>query len=146
MLFDFSKEDHAQQYRLALDRIGVIYGRRKKVDITEKRKKRTLSQNNYFYLILSYYGMHTGYTLEEVKFTLKTEICFDIFGYEKNNANFLRSSADLNTKEMTLVIDRFKEYSLKYANLRLPDANEHQFLSWIEEEIKRYENRYVHYK
>jgi hypothetical protein len=50
---------------------------------------------------------------------------------------YLRSSADLSKEEMTLSIDRFRDWSSQTAGIYLPAANEQEFLASIEYELSR---------
>ena len=50
---------------------------------------------------------------------------------------YLRSSAELTTGEMTLSIDRFRNWSASVAGIYLPAANEHQMLIYAQQEIQR---------
>jgi hypothetical protein len=51
---------------------------------------------------------------------------------------YLRSSADLSKEEMTLSIDRFRDWSSQTAGVYLPAANEQEFLASIEYELSKY--------
>lgn len=51
---------------------------------------------------------------------------------------YLRSSADLSKEEMTLSIDRLRDWSSQTAGVYLPMANEQEFLASIEYEMSRY--------
>ena len=50
---------------------------------------------------------------------------------------YLRSSAELTTGEMTLSIDRFRNWSASVAGIYLPSANEQQMLIFAQQEIER---------
>lgn len=50
---------------------------------------------------------------------------------------YLRSSAELTTGEMTLSIDRFRNWSASVAGIYLPAANEQQALIYAQQEIER---------
>ena len=50
---------------------------------------------------------------------------------------YLRSSAELSTGEMTISIDRFRNWSAALAGIYLPAANEHQMLIYAQQEIER---------
>ncbi len=50
---------------------------------------------------------------------------------------YLRSSAELTTGEMTLSIDRFRNWSASVAGIYLPAANEQQMLIYAQQEIER---------
>ncbi len=49
-----------------------------------------------------------------------------------------KSTADLDTKQMTLAVDRFRNYASKEAGIYLPEADEREFLENIEIEVERY--------
>jgi predicted transcriptional regulator len=71
----------------------------------------------------------------------KRKVNPDIFKFERINPKSgkkrieWKSTADLDTKQMTDAIDRFKNWSLKNTGIRLPEANEQQFLDHIQNEI-----------
>ena len=48
----------------------------------------------------------------------------------------LRSSKDLDTKEMTQAIERFRNWSASVAGIYLPSPNEEQFLLYCEKMIQ----------
>jgi hypothetical protein len=110
---------------------------KKKVEIKKMIPRRSLNQNSYLHLLLGIFGQHFGYTIEESKTIYKTlPGNKDIYVYTKEQRGktwqFLRSSADLNTAEMTKSIEIFREWSNK-GGLYLPEANE-------EEKLRYYEN------
>ena len=45
-------------------------------------------------------------------------------------------SAELSTGEMTISIDRFRNWSAAQAGIYLPAANEHQMLIYAQQEIE----------
>ena len=49
----------------------------------------------------------------------------------------LRSSSELSTGEMTLAIERFRNYSSAQAGIYLPSPNENEFLLHIQQEIEK---------
>lgn len=106
------------------------------VELTEKKPNRTLPQNNYLHLILTYFAITCGYTLEETKKDYFKILCNkDLFVVEKDHEMIgkyisLRSSADLTTEEMTIAINRFKNYSADNG-LPLPNSEDWHFLNHI---------------
>ena len=110
-------------------------------DYTKKDdpKIRTKLQNRYLHLLLSYFGLCFGYSKEEAKIVWKRDICPEIFIYEKNGHTFERSSADIDTLEMTKAIEKLKYKSLIEGH-PLPDAENKDFLRWCESEIQRLGN------
>lgn len=121
--------------------------RRCVVEITEKTL-RTLRQNSYLHLILGYFAIEYGETIEYVKQEyFKRLVNRDLFAERKSDRymgeiEVLRSSRDLTKEQMTLAIERFKDWSSKEAGIRLPDANEQEFLKAIQIELDR-QQRYI---
>lgn len=108
----------------------------KKAEVRVIRPRRSLSQNNYLYLLLSAFGAHFGYTVEEAKTIYKRDVNPSIFIYDKNGTKFLRSSADLDSAEMTKSIDRLREFSAEQG-YPLPTADNEAALRSLEREIER---------
>ena len=75
-----------------------------KIELKRKVKNRTLPQNAFFHLLTDFLGMELGYSPPEMKTIVKRHMS-DVFVYEKNGNKFMRSSADLDEKEMSKVID-----------------------------------------
>lgn len=111
------------------------------VEIKEKKQTRTLAQNNYLHLLLGYFATETGYDLETVKHDIfKKIVNKDTFVRHREskygvNVTYIRSTKDLDTGEMSLCIDRFRDYSAR-AGLYLPDVNEHDALIEAEKQIE----------
>lgn len=109
---------------------------KKIIEINPVSSQRSLSQNSYLHLLLGYFGVHFGYTLEEAKTIYKREANPNIFVYEKHGAKFLRSSADLTKEEMQISIDKFMAYSGENG-LPLPAAADKKLMMYMENEIER---------
>lgn len=113
------------------------------VDLTEKKPRRSLPQNKYLHVILAYFGAQTGNTLEWVKQQYyKKLVNPDLFIREKEDKylgriKVLRSSADLDTSEMSLSIDRFRNWSAQEAGVYIPAADEAILIQQMEIEIER---------
>lgn len=136
MIYDCSNDIEAKKM---LEKAKWMAENKKLTELTQKRYKRTFKQNRYFYLLLGAFAMETGYTVTEVKKLLYQDWCIDIFGYEKKGYVFFRSSADLDTLEMTNVINRLKNRAAK-AGIPLPDAEDIAYLNHIEKELSKYQN------
>lgn len=111
-------------------------------EIIRKSPNRTLSQNAYLHLLLSFFGCEYGCSKEEAKVDFfKREVNLSIFcpngEKRKDGQPKLRSSADLSTAEMTTAIERFRNWSISVAEIYLPAPNENQFLIHIQQEIER---------
>ena len=59
----------------------------------------------------------------------------------KGKRTALRSSSDLDTKELTIAIERFRDYSSVELGLYLPEPNETEYLEAIEAEAQKYNNK-----
>lgn len=115
----------------------------KVVELTEKKPRRTLQSNKYLHVILAYFGTQTGNTLEWVKQQYyKKLVNPDLFIREKEEKylgriKVLRSSADLDTAEMSLSIDRFRNWAAQEAGIYIPSADEAILIQQMEIEIER---------
>ena len=113
------------------------------VELTEKKPRRSLPQNKYLHVILVYFGTQTGNTLEWVKQQYyKKLVNPDLFIREKEDKylgkiKVLRSSADLDTAEMSLSIERFRNWAAQKAGIYIPSADEAILIQQMEIEIER---------
>lgn len=104
-------------------------------DVRRVDPKRSLRQNNYLHLLLGAFGAHFGYTLAEAKLVYK-ELNKGVYAYQKKGRTFYRSSADLDTAEMTKTIDHFREVSERHG-CPLPIATDDAWLRSIENMIEQ---------
>lgn len=117
--------------------------RGKIVELTEKKPRRSLPQNKYLHVILAYFGAQTGNTLEWVKQQYyKKLVNPDLFIREKEDKylgriKVLRSSADLDTSEFSLSIERFRNWTAQEASIYIPSADEAILIQQMEIEIER---------
>jgi hypothetical protein len=125
-------------------RCNQLYKEGATVELTAKKPKRTLSQNSYLHLILGWFAIETGNTIDYVKREyfkrLKNP---DIFLYEKDDPylgkiEVLRSSRDISTAEMTTAIERFRIWSSQAVGIDLPSPEDREFLWAIQTELERY--------
>ena len=118
------------------------------VELTEKKQQRSIKQNRYFYYLLAYFALDYGETVDYVKSEFfKKTVNPEIFVYERVNQKTgevrtaLRSSADLDTREMTIAIERFRDWSSKEAGLYLPKPNEDKYMEQIMRDVEMYHNQ-----
>lgn len=129
----FKLKDTAELDRAA-DYLAKLAGREAVVDIKRWNPNRTLQQNKFYHVVLAYWGLQTGYTSEEAKQLIK-QMQPDIYIYEKNDKTFIRSSASINTADMSRSIDRFRQWSAEQG-IDLPSADDKNFLEWCEQQIE----------
>ena len=88
--------------------------------------------------------MQVGYTIEEVKAWYFKETCnpemfvrtiTDTVTGELRKT--LRSSSDLTTEEMTVAIERFRNWSADKAGIYIPSPEEHRLVTQMEIEVQR---------
>ncbi len=123
-------------------RCNALYKKQGIVDLSEKGQ-RSSQQNRYLHFLLGYLAIETSNTLEYVKEVFyKRTANKELYLREKEDAilgkvEYLRSSAELTKEEMTLSIDRLRDWASQTAEIYLPSANEHEFLASIEYEMSR---------
>lgn len=141
MLYNLQNPLDAQNARVRLEH---LISNKKVIELTEKKPKRTLSQNAYLHLLLGYFASQTGLTLEWVKQQYYKKLCNpDIFIGEKDDlflgrVKYVRSSADLRTDEMNLSIERFRNWSSSEAGIYLPDPTCKAEIEAMQIEVERY--------
>lgn len=122
------KLNDPRDYLAALDFLN--FAKQKNLEIELKRfyQKRSNPQNRYLYFALAYFAHCYGCTKTEAKeIYLKQYACRDIFLVETtdkngNTASYYRSTADLNTVEMSNAINNFVAYaSCNGIEIPLPD-------------------------
>lgn len=113
------------------------------IEMSEKKPRRSLPQNKYLHVILAYFGTQTGNTLEWVKQQYyKKLVNPDLFIREKGDKylgkiKVLRSSADLDTSEFSLSIERFRNWAAQEASIYIPSSDEAILIQQMEIEIER---------
>lgn len=141
MLYDLSNELQAANFK---KRCNALFRRRCVVEMTEKKPQRTIRQNSYLHAALGYFGLQFGYRLEEVKSWYFKELCNpDLFvrkiqdvitGEERT---VLRSTAELDVEQMTLAIERFRNWASETAGVYIPSPDEHRLVEQMEIEAQR---------
>ena len=145
MVYDLSKELDKKR---AAERFQFLLNKGVKIELTERKKKRTIQQNAYLHALIGYFAIETGNTMEWVKQKYFKLLCNkELFVREKEDeflghVKYSRSSADLDTGEMTLAIERFRDWASQEVGIYLPEPHETEMLEQIEIEIKKHE-RYL---
>ena len=140
MLFDLKNEYELPKFKEYVNR---LYRERAVVEVTKKRPARTLAQNSYLHLLLGYFATQYGCSLDEAKVDFYKRLCNrDLFEQTVRNrmgreVKTLRSSSALTTAEMSLSIERFRNWSASVAGIYLPSASEQQMLLYARQEVER---------
>ena len=138
MIYKTTNLHHRQR---AIERFKFLIEKKATIELTEKKPKRTIKQNSYLHLILGWFGFEFGYTLEEVKQDIFKKIVNPVIFYEGEFGDLVpiqrwRSTATLDTKEMTIAINNFRDYASREAGIYLPSPDEKDFLDEIQIELK----------
>lgn len=140
MVYDLNTDIDRIRYE---KRVKSLLDRRTVVELSERKPRRTTPQNAYLHLLLGEFAMRTGNTMEWVKAEYFKRHCnkelFVRMKYDeltKCEVAVLRSSRDLDTGEMTTAIDRFKHWAAAECGIDLPDAEDREWLGYIEREMQ----------
>jgi len=112
------------------------------VELKKFYKKRSNPQNRYLYLALGYFAHCYGCSLVEAKeIYLKKYACRDIFEVvttDKNGreVNYYRSTADLNTVEMSNAISNFVAYA-SCNGIEIPAPDDELGIRYCERQIEK---------
>lgn len=144
MQYDLSNPLHVQQAKAKLEKL--IKGQ-KVFELTEKKPKRSLNQNKYLHVILAYFGCQIGETMEYVKRNYYKILCNkDTFVRERDDKylgkiKYLRSSADLDSAEFSLTIERFRNFA-SAQGVYIPSPEEERLIQLMEIEVE-HNNLYI---
>lgn len=127
----------------AIQKLNYLLANGKTFELTEKKKTRSISQNSYLHLLFSWFALETGYTSEEVKQEIFKKIVNPNTFYDGEYGELVkierwRSTSNLDTKEMNLCIDRFRDYSAKEAGIYLPEPHDLSLLDEIKLQIENH--------
>tara|TARA_R110000850_G_scaffold183723_2_gene309319 strand:+ start:659 stop:1099 length:441 start_codon:yes stop_codon:yes gene_type:complete len=144
MILDATKQFDIERARTRLEK---LIENKSKFELTEKKPVRSVSQNAYLHLIIGWFAIEYGETIDYVKrMIFKKLVNPEIFIFERENTKTgekrkeLKSSAILDSREMTNAIDRFRDYSSKEFGVYLPEAGEIDFLNEIKTQIENNKN------
>lgn len=143
MIYDLENTLQREQFRKRCDSLcekahGIV-------ELKEKAQ-RSLSQNNYLHLAISYFALQIGEKGRYCKEHFFKEVCnADLFCTSKVDrftgeiTHLTRSSSELTKEEMTLAIDRFLKWAWEVAEIYIPDATKEREVREMSVEVKRNE-------
>lgn len=120
-------------------KVKELWENRKLVELTQKFPKRTNSQNRYLHLAIGWWALYYGCSRDYAKVRFFKKECnketFLVVKESKQGGKYydLRSSKDLTTEEMTLCIQRFRDFCA-FQGCYIPSPDEHEYLLYIERE------------
>lgn len=131
MIFNLANPYEVAKYDSLIDKLRQ---KQAVVEVKEKKKNRTLRQNAYLHVLISYFACEHGCSSEEAKFVYYKHTCNKDLYVEKvvnkhgREVERTKSSRDLDTGEMTTSIERFRNWSVSVAGIYLPSPQEHDYL------------------
>lgn len=140
MIYDLGNTSDRKRFA---SRVTMLWDKGRIAELTEKKPQRTLSQNAYLHALLGWFALEYGETMGWVKDHYFKRLCnADVFVRVKSDklmgeVEYLRSSRDCDTGEMTLAVDRFRDWSNKECGIYLPTPEDKMFLQQIEIEMSR---------
>lgn len=139
MLYDLNNELQREDFK---KRVNELYQKKVIVELTRKFPPRTCPQNKYLHLILSWWAVYYGCSKKHAKeHFFKIHCNEDLFVRQQKAKdgtpyNDIRSSSDLTTQEMTLAIQRFRDFCA-YQGCYIPSPEEREYLLYVEREIEK---------
>lgn len=140
MIYKTTNLHHRQR---AIERFKSLLDKKATIELIEKKPKRTIKQNRYLHLILGWFAYEYGESIEYVKQVFfkqivnpkifKTEFVNKKTGEVRDD---YRSTASLDTRELTIAIEKFRDYSSLEAGIYLPSPDEKEFIEFAEIELK----------
>lgn len=97
-----SKKHNEKQ--AAIEYFNKLLNEECRFELKKIHPKRSLSQNAYLHVLFSLYGLEVGTTIEETKTDIKRALNYV---YEKNGSKYLIQTRSMDSKEMTIFIDKF---------------------------------------
>lgn len=140
MLYDLHNALQIENFKI---RVEKFLQKKAVVELTEKKERRSLAANAYLHVILSYFAAVTGNTMSYVKLNYYKLHCNrDIFVVEQDDKligkkHIIRSSSTLTSDEMSLSIERFRNFASAEAGIYIPSGEESLALQQCRIEIER---------
>lgn len=141
MKYDLTNLVDKQRFK---DKSNKLFEEKAFVELRKILPVRTHQQNKYMHVLFAYFAIEYGETTEYVKQVFfKQVVNKEIFKTEHVNPvtgavrEEWRSTKVLDTGELTIAIDRFRDYASKEAGIYLPEPHEEEFLRSCEVEISK---------
>lgn len=138
MIYDLSQRFDRERFDA---RVRYLADKGAAVDLTEHTFRST-SQNRYLHLLIGLVAIEVGESVEYVKTNhFKRMVNPDIFIVMKEDrflgkVETLRSSASLTKEQMSIAIDRFKNWG-RMQGWVMPDPGDTEILRQLEVELSR---------
>ena len=139
MIYNPANEIDVQR---SVDKLKYFIKKKKVFELKQKQVSKTYPQIKYVHLIMGWFALEYGETLEYIKLEyFKKIVNPEIFEFEFINRKTgevrteYKSLADVTKDELTLAINRFRDFSSKEAGIYLPEPRDLAILQQIEIEL-----------
>ncbi|MBS3993157.1 MAG: hypothetical protein KGZ87_05530 [Bacteroidetes bacterium] len=126
----------------SVDKLKYFIEKKKVFELKQKQVSKTYPQLKYVHLIMGWFALEYGETVEYIKLEyFKKLVNPEIFEYEFINRKTgeirteYKSLADVTKDELTLAINRFRDYASKEAGIYLPEPSDLTIMQQIEIEL-----------
>lgn len=104
------------------------------VELKERQPSRTIQQNAYLWVTITYVALEEGYTKDYIEQVFK-EVNKDVFLRERENKQgkkfkYWRHIPDLDKGEMSICIDRWLHHCSMERGLYIPSPQDHAYMVW----------------
>ena len=104
------------------------------VDLKERQQSRTIQQNAYLWVTITYVAIEEGYTKDYIEQEFK-RVNKDVFLRERENKQgktfqYWRHIPDLDKEELSLCIDRWLHHCSMERGLYIPTPQDHAYMVW----------------
>ena len=141
MLFNLNNEYEKEKFK---EYCSEQYKKGGIVEVKRKHPQRSIAQNAYLHVVIAYWASEYGCTMEEAKVRFFKELVNpDIFWTEMTNRRGmkikrLKSSSELDKAEMTIAIERFRNWASQNEELPvyIPAPHEQEALVYAMQRIE----------
>ncbi|URM37185.1 hypothetical protein [Flavobacterium anhuiense] len=144
MLYNPEKPFDVQR---ANEKLAYFVKHNKVFELSAKKVPKTYPQLKYVHLIMSWFAWEYGESLEYIKLEFfKKLVNPEIFKYEfvnRKNGEIreeYKSLKNVTKDELTIAIDRFRDYSSKEAGIYLPEPSDLALMRELEIQVKNVEH------
>lgn len=129
MKYDLKKEIDQQNIRTYLDKLIETES---KCELKKVYPKRGIPQNSYLHKLITIWGLEFGYFVGEAKdeikralgYTYTKEVVIPGTG-EIVTRVFFKQTSKMDSKELSIFIDKFRDWSSATCGLYLPSVNDY---------------------
>ena len=139
MIYNLSNSFDVERFRSKAD---YYIAKGKEVELKLNVRQRSLAHNRYLHLCLGYFGAWVGCSLDYVKlYYYKLHCNHDLFVHIIHDpvlgkdVNAIRSTRDLSIEQMTLSIERFRNWASAEGGINIPSPEDQAAIAEMERQV-----------